>query len=698
MQLFRQIETLFWTGTVSGLTDGQLLERFVQRRDEMAEAAFAALVDRHGAMVLRVCQQVLGDEHDAQDASQATFLVLARKAGSIGRCESVGCWLHGVAMRVAAKARVAAARRRAHERRGGAMAAIRQIEEAATTQEERERWAALHEELGRLPETFRAPMVLCYLEGLTQEQAAAQLRTPLGTIQSRLARGRAKLKARLEVRGVNASAAISGAAFTAAPSVPALAAWAATTVRLAVRFPHTSAAKGAPGSVPAAVAEEVLRAMLIGKIKILVGMILLATVLVARGATGPRDEPQAKPEASAAEPHAKRLTKPEAKAAEPRDDDPVKRALKDALPAATAAADPYLFTFALIGLAKAQHASGDRDVALATFHMADQVAGTVANAHLRRLALMRTAVARGRIGDKEPAWATLDRFAREAAGLSTDARYNLMSMVIDFQFDAGFKSEARANLKAELAIVEAIADDRVKDGGIYRLLHNQIKLGDYDGALRQAEHYRHERSNFRASLLEDIVRYRSSPGDPPAARMVVERALDLSREVTYPYPRARAQSEIAAALARAGDIGGALTLARALGKEVSDPSFNIIREEVPAALAAIARAQAKAGAPGAAKETLHEAFAIAQTVPQPNSVVLCERVLRVVEAQGEIGDVEGAKASAALIENDNVDKALALAAVARAQAKAGDAPGARATLHDALTFASGSLALPNVIN
>jgi RNA polymerase sigma factor (sigma-70 family) len=275
MQLFKQIETLFRTGMAGGLTDGQLLDRFVQQRDE---AAFAVLVDRHGAMVLRVCRQVLGDEHDAQDASQATFLVLARRAGSIGRRESVGCWLHGVALRVAAKARVAAARRRAHERRGAALAAGRLVEQVPTTPEERERWTSLHEELGRLPETFRAPIVLCYLEGLTQEQAAAQLNAPLGTIQSRLARGRARLKARLEQRGVDASAAIPGAALAAAPPSPAPAAWVEPTTRLAMEFSRGTTTRTAAG-LAVALAEEVLRAMLIGKIKVLAGMILIATVL-----------------------------------------------------------------------------------------------------------------------------------------------------------------------------------------------------------------------------------------------------------------------------------------------------------------------------------------------------------------------------------------------------------------------------------
>jgi DNA-directed RNA polymerase specialized sigma24 family protein len=122
MKLFKQIERLFGSGIATGSTDGQLLERFVHEREE---AAFTALVDRHGAMVLRVCRQILGNEHDAQDASQAAFLVLARRASSIGRRESVASWLHGVALRVAAKARVAATRRNTHERRAAEIVATR---------------------------------------------------------------------------------------------------------------------------------------------------------------------------------------------------------------------------------------------------------------------------------------------------------------------------------------------------------------------------------------------------------------------------------------------------------------------------------------------------------------------------------------------------------------------------------------------
>ena len=116
--VLRDIQTLFDTGTASGLSDRQLLERFVSGRDASAEAAFEVLVQRHGPMVLRVCHNVLGDATDAQDAFQATFLVLVRRSGSIRRLESLGSWLYGVACRVAARARVEAARRRAAERRG----------------------------------------------------------------------------------------------------------------------------------------------------------------------------------------------------------------------------------------------------------------------------------------------------------------------------------------------------------------------------------------------------------------------------------------------------------------------------------------------------------------------------------------------------------------------------------------------------
>src|SRR5262249_3171621 len=162
-------------------TDGHLLERFLARHDE---AAFAALVRRHGPLVLGLCQRLLGNTHDAEDAFQATFLVLVRRAGTLDRRGSVAGWLYGVAYRVAVRARAQRERRRAYERQAPPM-------QPTATVPDPDRYEVrqiLDEELSRLPEKYRAPIVLCYLEGKTHAEAALQLQWPLGTVRGRVAR------------------------------------------------------------------------------------------------------------------------------------------------------------------------------------------------------------------------------------------------------------------------------------------------------------------------------------------------------------------------------------------------------------------------------------------------------------------------------------------------------------------------------
>jgi RNA polymerase sigma-70 factor (ECF subfamily) len=309
MKLLKQIDALFRAGTALGLTDGELLERFIQRHEETAEAAFATLVERHGPMVLRVCRQVLRNEHDAEEAAQAAFLVLARRASSIRRRDSVASWLHGVALRVASKARVAAARRRTHERRGGEIMAERHSASAdAGMIEGHERWDLLHAELRRLPEAFRSAVVLCDLEGSTQEQAAAQLQCPLGTVQSRLARGRAKLKARLQRRALDLSA-FAYAGHAAQPVCSPPPAWAEATVNMAMRFAGGSAWE-LGGSASAALADEVLRVMMWTELKHAAAMALAGAVLISGVAVWATIDPKtshpalpAKPAVAKAEPN-----------------------------------------------------------------------------------------------------------------------------------------------------------------------------------------------------------------------------------------------------------------------------------------------------------------------------------------------------------------------------------------------------------
>jgi RNA polymerase sigma factor (sigma-70 family) len=193
------------TAAGDGTGDADLLERFLARRDE---AAFAALVGRHGPMVLGVCGRVLGDAHAAEDAFQATFLILVRRAGAIRKRASLGSWLHGVAYRAALKARARAACRRRHERQ----AMHPEPMDPATDFVWRDLWPVLDAALDRLPATYRDPLVLCYLEGKTQAEAARLLGWRLGTLATRVLRGRERLRALLARRGV----ALSGAALTLA--------------------------------------------------------------------------------------------------------------------------------------------------------------------------------------------------------------------------------------------------------------------------------------------------------------------------------------------------------------------------------------------------------------------------------------------------------------------------------------------------
>jgi polysaccharide biosynthesis/export protein len=184
----RYLEAIFEVGAVGLKSDGELLELSQTRGDEIA---FEVLVQRHGPAVLRACRKVLRDEHDAEDAFQATFLILARRAGSVRNRDAVGSWLRGVAARVAVQARLGAYRRRTHERRS---VERRPPQDAAGPDPVRqESLALLREEIDRLPEPYRSPVVLCYQEGLTCEQASARLRRPLGTITVQLTRARRAL-------------------------------------------------------------------------------------------------------------------------------------------------------------------------------------------------------------------------------------------------------------------------------------------------------------------------------------------------------------------------------------------------------------------------------------------------------------------------------------------------------------------------
>jgi RNA polymerase sigma factor (sigma-70 family) len=276
--LVRFIRRISASGGGGDTSDGELLKRFVSWRDD---AAFTALVCRHGPMVFGVCARVLGASADAEDAFQATFLVLVRRAGSVARPELLGNWLYGVAYRTALKARANAVKRRRHE----SQIVGRAMPDVTDGVVWRELQPVLDDELSRLPQKYRLPLVLCHLEGLTHEEIARRLGCPRETVTTRLSRARRRLCEQMTRRGLalSAGAVVAGLtrdALARAVPQPLL----EDTIRITSSVALGSAA-GAVSLQVAALTEGVLQAMLLTRFKIAVAVVLaMAVVTVGVGA------------------------------------------------------------------------------------------------------------------------------------------------------------------------------------------------------------------------------------------------------------------------------------------------------------------------------------------------------------------------------------------------------------------------------
>jgi RNA polymerase sigma factor (sigma-70 family) len=304
-------------GTVAGLGEGQLLERFVATRDE---AAFEALVARHGPMVVGVCRRLLDDPRDVEDAFQAVFLVLVRRAAAIRDRDRLGPWLYGVALKVAHRARQQAARRRAREKGGDAVAAFEPASNGDGPPDDL--GLELHEELGRLPAKYRDPIVLCDLEGRTHEEAARLLRWPIGTVKGRLSRARDRLRDRLLRRGLAPSVAtiVLALQHDARAAVPPF--LLDRTVRAAMGVAAGAGISALAGSVSApalGLADGVVSTMILAKLKsaaavvLATGAVTMGTVGFAfqfggTGRGGQPDQPQSQPDGAEAVGKSERIT------------------------------------------------------------------------------------------------------------------------------------------------------------------------------------------------------------------------------------------------------------------------------------------------------------------------------------------------------------------------------------------------------
>jgi RNA polymerase sigma factor (sigma-70 family) len=426
-----------------GEEDRQLLEAFLRQRDE---EAFGVLLRRYGPLVLGVCRRLLRDPHDSEDAFQATFLVLLRKASSLRNRDLLAGWLYGVAYRTALKARGNRARRRTREQPLPEEPAV--VEEDIPV--ETALRAVLDEELRRLPAKYRLPIILCYLQGATYVEAGRRLGWPAGTVSGRLARARDLLRARLERRGVTLSAATVGAVLAQeAAAVPAPLALA--TLRAALSL--TAAAGAGVSASVATLTEGVLHAMFLTKVKIAV-VVLLAAGGVGAGTWGltyPRlaAEPPVRPAQAAPPPAAK--PGPEAPPIIPGPDEETIKLWKlddtkvKAILEASTASDK------LKGLLRDRYAAA-RDEA---FGRSQQyLAGRGPTAELYAAALRLLDAEKELSGKKADQVAALERHLR---------RMKEIEQFIQAQFDAGRASLADALEAKSFRLQAEIWLERVKD-------------------------------------------------------------------------------------------------------------------------------------------------------------------------------------------------------------------------------------------
>jgi RNA polymerase sigma factor (sigma-70 family) len=285
--LVRDLEILYHVGTVPGLTDRELLGQFTVRDSARAHQAFGAIVHRHGPMVLAVCNRVLRDQHAAEDAFQATFLVLALKAGTIRKRDALGPWLYGVAARISRRARALSHRRSEQQLPSLNLASCAPAGSEVDLAELR---SVLDEEVDRLPATYRRAIVLCYIEGKTQEEVARLLGWSKGTVSGRLARAKDLLRARLSRRGFAPSAGLLGLVLsdeTARAAVPV--SLVDRAVQSAVCVVLGRAESVAASSTVTALAQSAVRAMLLAKVKLAaVALLVLMAFATAMAQTGSR--------------------------------------------------------------------------------------------------------------------------------------------------------------------------------------------------------------------------------------------------------------------------------------------------------------------------------------------------------------------------------------------------------------------------
>ncbi|APW62453.1 RNA polymerase sigma factor [Paludisphaera borealis] len=648
----RDLQTLCRLGAVGGVGDGELLARFVAGAGDDRELAFSALIDRHGSMVLRVCLGVLKDRHDAEDAAQASFLILARRARSIRSPGLLGSWLHGVALRTASRARAGTARRRDLERKAGEEVAMREQTENRFAHDEE-----LHEEIDRLPARYKAAVVACDLEGLTHAQAAERLCVPVRTLETRLYRGRDRLRAKLMRRGVGL-ASVEAALALSKPAEAALSAsWKEVTARAAV-----SILEGASPVASGLVAERVYslsQSLASGKIGSLAvsavallaspGLLVGGAALASRNPAVPDADPP--PVAQAPAQPDKKNDAPNLLIVPLPKPDEIKQVLREAAEAAIRLSreEPSPGSSALLMISSAQSAAGDDDGALQTLRAAE------AESKGRKIKNpypswpCKIAGRLFHMGRKEEALRTLQEAAREVPGVSDNPNENYdaasrLVEIVQSQLRFGDAEHARENVK-RIEKIAADGDDRkTRDLApvlLRQLAVAQTAVGDVDGAFATVD--RAAKSDTRLTesrgLLLPVIAYEAMSLDPRDARRVFDRLTkEIEKSKTLEVKQA-IQYALVGLLATLGDVAEARRFAREAAAAWGGGPDAVARTEF-GLLERIAYAQQGRDDPAASRESFRLAFEVIKG--QSRTLEGANNCRQIAAQLAYAGDLDGA--------------------------------------------------------
>jgi RNA polymerase sigma factor (sigma-70 family) len=673
--VLRHIRSLAAARTTRELRDRELLERFVAGRDE---TAFAGIVERHGPLVLGVCQRILRDAHHSEDACQATFLVLARKAGAIRKRDSLGSWLHGVARRVASRLRADIQRRAARDVNAD------EVPRPDTTAEItwREGLAVLDEELSRLPATYRAALILCYLEARTHEEAARELGYSLGAFRGRLERARQSLRDRLIRRGVGLSTAALGTVLVSTQAAAALPSFLAVkTVKAACQLLAGQALWRVVPAHIATLTEGVVTTMYVSRM-IVVGSLLLAASVLVAGAGALRGGAQSEKETAPANASAAVApVQPADEKASERESPARSTArpfLEQALQAAADVKDPAENARILVLVAKAQAATGDRAAARHNLQRAFELGNALPNENIedfyRRHILREISEAQAELGDMDRALKTLDAYRKP----KDNDDMNLQDWVNHAIAAARVRlacAQARAGRHKEAAdTISGINKDvlrNVKWPLVVETAVAQARAGDWKQARETATAIEPPAQQIAALLAIARLQAKARLVEEARARIagaleVVPRALPGDSDVQY--SRATLLQGIAQAQSDVGDVKSALATADAIPElpPVANVRFPPIKQITLATVLALA------GDSKGANEVIRDMELIGGDVPR-----------LIARTQAKAKDVKGALKTAARIESP-FHKTLAYMEIAQTQARAGDRDGAAGTFAKAV--------------